>query len=86
MFDILSEAKGIAPNRDSTPNPDIWLLLNFYESLNRERRKIALEFMQYLAEKQKEAEDGAMQRIKMNEVSRVKLVALTRPHQLRCAA
>ncbi|MGQ9814364.1 MAG: hypothetical protein ACUVR3_04340 [Candidatus Roseilinea sp.] len=63
MFDILSEAKGIAPNRDSTPNPDIRLLLNFYESSNRERRKIALEFMQYLAEKQKEAEDGAMQRI-----------------------
>lgn len=53
VFDILSEAKGIAPNQDFTPNPDIRLLLNFYESLNAERRKIALEFIQYLAEKQK---------------------------------
>ncbi len=53
VFDMLSEAKGIAPNWDFTPNPDIRLLLNFYESLNAERRKIALEFIQYLAEKQK---------------------------------
>ncbi len=53
VFDILSEAKGITPNWDFTPNPDIRLLLNFYESLNAERRKIALEFIQYLAEKQK---------------------------------
>ena len=52
-FDILSEAKGIKPNWDFTPNPDIRLLLNFYESLNSERRKIALEFIQFLAEKQK---------------------------------
>ena len=53
VFDMLSEAKGISPNWDFTPNPDIRLLLNFYESLNSERRKIALEFIQYLAEKQK---------------------------------
>jgi transcriptional regulator with XRE-family HTH domain len=53
VFDILSEIKGISPTWDFTPNPDIRLLLNFYESLNAERRKIALEFVQYLAEKQK---------------------------------
>ena len=53
VFDMLSEAKGISPTWDFTPNPDIRLLLNFYESLNSERRKIALEFIQYLAEKQK---------------------------------
>lgn len=53
VFDILSEAKGITPNWDFTPNPDIRLLLNFYESLNAERRKVALEFIQYLAEKQR---------------------------------
>ena len=53
VFDILSEAKGISPTWDFTPNPDIRLLLNFYESLNSERRKIALEFIQFLAEKQK---------------------------------
>ncbi len=53
VFDILSEAKGITPNWDFTPNADIRLLLNFYESLNTERRKIALEFIQFLAEKQK---------------------------------
>jgi transcriptional regulator with XRE-family HTH domain len=52
-FDVLSEAKGITPTWDFTPNPDIRLLLNFYESLNAERRKIALEFIQFLAEKQK---------------------------------
>lgn len=53
VFDILSEIKGISPNWDFTPNPDVRLLLNYYESLNGERRKVALEFIQYLAEKQK---------------------------------
>lgn len=53
VFDIISEAKGIKPNWDFTPNPDVRLLLNYYESLNAERRKIALEFIQFLAEKQK---------------------------------
>jgi hypothetical protein len=28
-------------------------MLNFYESLEGERRKVALEFVQYLAEKQR---------------------------------
>ncbi|MCS7060552.1 MAG: helix-turn-helix transcriptional regulator [Anaerolineae bacterium] len=53
VFDILSEAKGISPNWDFTPNRDFRLLVNFYESLNAERRKIALEFIQFLAEKQR---------------------------------
>ncbi len=53
VFDILSEAKGIKPNWDFTPNADIRLLLNYYESLDTERQKIALEFIQFLAEKQK---------------------------------
>lgn len=53
VFDILSESKGIKPNWDFTPNADIRLLLNYYEALNSERRKIALEFIQFLAEKQK---------------------------------
>lgn len=53
VFDILSEAKGIKPNWDFAPNPDIQLMFNFYESLEGERRKVALEFVQFLAEKQK---------------------------------
>jgi transcriptional regulator with XRE-family HTH domain len=61
VFDILSETKGIPPNWDFTPNPDIRLLLNYYESLNAERRKIALEFIQFLAEKQKMEEYRAQQ-------------------------
>lgn len=53
VFDILSEAKGIKPNWDFAPNPDIQLMFNFYESLEGERRKVALEFVQFLAEKQR---------------------------------
>lgn len=52
VFDILSEAKGIKPNWDFAPNPDIQLMFNFDESLQGERRKMALEFVQFLAEKQ----------------------------------
>ncbi len=52
IFDILSEAKDIKPDWSFAPNPDIQLLLNFYQSLKGERRKVALEFVQYMAEKQ----------------------------------
>ena len=52
IFDILSEAKDIKPDWSFAPNPDIQLLLNFYQSLKGERRKVALEFVQYMAERQ----------------------------------
>lgn len=51
-LDILSEAKDIKPNWDFTPNPDIQLLLSFYQSLSQERKRTALEFVQYMAEKE----------------------------------
>ncbi|MCS6773993.1 MAG: helix-turn-helix transcriptional regulator [Anaerolineae bacterium] len=53
VFDILSQAKGIDPKWDFTPNPDVRLLFSFYESLSPERRKVALEFVQFLAEKER---------------------------------
>lgn len=53
VFDILSEAKDIKPDWDFAPNPDIQLLVNFYQSLKGERRKVALEFVQYMAEKER---------------------------------
>ncbi|MBX7215165.1 MAG: helix-turn-helix domain-containing protein [Thermoflexales bacterium] len=52
LQDILSEWKGIRPNWDFTPNPDIQLLMSFYAALVGVRRQTALEFVQYLAEKQ----------------------------------
>ena len=52
-LDILSEAKDIKPNWDFTPNPDVQLLFSFYQSLTGERKKAALEFVQYMAEKQR---------------------------------
>ena len=55
VFDLLSEAKDIRPDWSFAPNPDIQLLLNFYQSLDAERRKIALEFIQFMAEKQRMA-------------------------------
>jgi transcriptional regulator with XRE-family HTH domain len=53
LIDILSEWKDIKPNWDFTPNPDVQLLFNFYQSLQGERKKVALEFAQFLAEKQR---------------------------------
>jgi transcriptional regulator with XRE-family HTH domain len=53
VFDILSEAKDIKPDWNFTPNPDIQLLLNFYQSLSPERKKTALEFVQFMAEKER---------------------------------
>ena len=53
VIDLLSEAKDIKPNWDFSPNPDVMLLLNFYQSLKGERKKAALEFVQYMAEKQR---------------------------------
>jgi transcriptional regulator with XRE-family HTH domain len=52
-IDLLSQVKDIKPNWDFSPNPDIMLLLNFYQSLTGERKKVALEFVQYMAEKQR---------------------------------
>ena len=46
-FDILSEIKGIDKEWSFTPNPDIQLMFSFYNSLNAERKKIALEFCQF---------------------------------------
>ena len=63
LHDILSEWKGIKPNWDFTPNPDIQMLMAFYTSLQGTRRQTALEFVQFLAEKQmmekRRAEGGA---------------------------
>ena len=63
LQDILSEWKGIRPNWDFTPNPDIQLLMSFYAALVGVRRQTALEFVQYLAEKQmmesRRADDAA---------------------------
>lgn len=63
LQDILSEWKGIRPNWDFTPNPDIQLLMSFYAALVGVRRQTALEFVQYLAEKQmmesRKADDAA---------------------------
>jgi transcriptional regulator with XRE-family HTH domain len=53
LIDILSEWKDIKPNWDFTPNPDVQLLFNFYQSLQGERKKVALEFVQFFAEKQR---------------------------------
>ena len=52
VFDILSEVKGVGAKWDFTPNPDIQMMFSFYGALNTERKKIALEFTQFLAEKQ----------------------------------
>ena len=52
LQDILSDWKGINPSWDFTPNPDIQMLMSFYTSLQGTRRQTALEFVQYLAEKQ----------------------------------
>jgi hypothetical protein len=51
-FDILSEIKGIDKEWSFTPNSDIQLMFSFYNSLSTEHKKIALEFCQFLAEKQ----------------------------------
>jgi transcriptional regulator with XRE-family HTH domain len=53
VFDILSDAKDIKPDWSFAPNPDIQLLLNFYQSLSPERKKTALEFVQFMAEKER---------------------------------
>lgn len=58
VFDILSQVKGIDPNWEFKPNPDIRLLFSFYESLSPERRKVALEFVQFLAEKERMEKSG----------------------------
>ncbi len=52
VFDILSEVKGVGAKWDFTPNPDIQMMFSFYGALNVDRKKIALEFTQFLAEKQ----------------------------------
>ena len=52
VFDILSEVKGVGAKWDFTPNPDIQMMFSFYGALNADRKKIALEFTQFLAEKQ----------------------------------
>ena len=52
VFDILSEIKGVGAKWDFTPNPDIQMMFSFYGALNSDRKKIALEFTQFLAEKQ----------------------------------
>ena len=51
VFEILSEAKDIKPNWEFAPNPDIQLLLNFYQSLSVERKKTALEFVEFLSQR-----------------------------------
>jgi len=53
VFDILSEAKGIRPDWNFVPNPEVQLLFNLFEGLRGERRKLALELVQFLAEKQR---------------------------------
>ena len=53
VFDILSDVKDIKPDWNFAPNPDIQLLLNFYQSLSQERKKTALEFVQFMAEKER---------------------------------
>lgn len=53
VFEILSEAKDIKPDWEFAPNPDIQLLLNFYQSLSAERKRTALEFVQFMAEKER---------------------------------
>jgi transcriptional regulator with XRE-family HTH domain len=53
VFDILSEAKDIKPDWNFAPNPDIQLLLSLYQSLGQERKRTALEFVQYMAEKER---------------------------------
>ncbi len=55
VFEILSTAKDIKPDWNFAPNPDIQLLLNFYQSLSHERKKTALEFVQFMAEKERYA-------------------------------
>ncbi len=52
LFDIMSEVKGVGAKWDFTPNPDIQMMFSFYGALSAERKKIALEFTQFLAEKQ----------------------------------
>lgn len=52
LHDIVSEWKGIKPNWDFTPNPDVQLLLAFYGALEGARRATALEYIQFLAERQ----------------------------------
>jgi transcriptional regulator with XRE-family HTH domain len=61
VFEILSTAKDIKPDWSFAPNPDIQLLLNFYQSLSHERKKTALEFVQFMAEKER------MERSKLSE-------------------
>jgi hypothetical protein len=51
VFDILSDAKDIKPDWTFAPNPDIQLLLNFYQSLSVERKKTVLEFVEFLAQR-----------------------------------
>lgn len=52
LFDLISEWKGVGKQWDFTPSADIQMMFSFYQSLNAERKKIALEFTQFLAEKQ----------------------------------
>ena len=51
VFEILSEAKDIKPDWEFAPNPDIQLLLNFYQSLSAERKRMALEFVEFLSQR-----------------------------------
>ena len=52
LFDIISELKGVDKQWEFKPNTDVQLLFYFYQSLEGDRRKAALEFVQFMAEKQ----------------------------------
>jgi len=52
LFDVISEFKGVDKNWEFKPNADVQLLFYFYQSLEGARKTAALEFVQFMAEKQ----------------------------------
>lgn len=52
LFDLISELKGVDKNWEFKPNTDVQLLFYFYQSLEGARKTAALEFVQFMAEKQ----------------------------------
>lgn len=52
LFDLISEMKGVDKQWEFKPNTDAQLLFYFFQSLEGERRKVALEFVEFLSQRQ----------------------------------
>lgn len=58
VFESSSQVKGTTLDWEFTANSDARLSFSFDDPLSTERRKVALEFMQFLAEKERMEKSG----------------------------